>query len=74
MLSSSAVDRAVAGLTLATNGLEAIRHHRGKKNAYSPRPPRMRPQGLTTAKKLAKVSEVSDTSGEEERGTPIHRS
>ena len=32
----------------------------------------MRPQGLTTAKTVAKVSVVSDTAGEEERGTPIH--
>jgi hypothetical protein len=34
----------------------------------------MRPQGLTTAKTVAKVSVVSDTAGEAERGTPIHRS
>jgi hypothetical protein len=33
----------------------------------------MRPQGLTTAKTVAKVSVVSDPAGEVERGTPIHR-
>jgi hypothetical protein len=34
----------------------------------------MLPQGLTTAKTVAKVSVVSDTAAEEERGTPIRRS
>jgi hypothetical protein len=33
----------------------------------------MRPQGLTTAKTVAKISVVSDTTGEEERGTLIHK-
>ncbi len=34
----------------------------------------MRPQGLTTAKTVARVSVVSNTAGDEERGTPIYRS
>ena len=33
----------------------------------------MRPKGSTIAKMVAKVSVVTDT-GEEKRGTPIHRS
>jgi hypothetical protein len=66
MLSSSAVDRVWGDRLGTTAKLIAVGLlESGRPDAA---------QGLTTAKTVAKVSVVSDTAEEQERGTPIHKS
>ena len=67
MLSSSAVDR-VLGIQTG--------NHAETHRPWTPgvRPPRIRPQDLTTAKTLEGQHDRRRGGREEERGTPIHRS
>jgi hypothetical protein len=68
MLSSSAVDRTVAGLSpWLRTGSTPFDTTAEKPGDVLARRPSMRPQGLTTAKTVAKVSVVSHTAGEEEQ-------